>query len=69
VKVIYDPENDIIDMILSDEEVAESDEIREGIIVDYSKDGKIVSIEILDASEKVADPKGIQYEIKSQKVA
>ncbi|MHB8173794.1 MAG: DUF2283 domain-containing protein [Nitrospirota bacterium] len=55
--------------ILSDDAVAESDEIREGIIVDHSKEGKVVSIEILDASEKVADPKGIQYEIKSQKVA
>jgi len=69
VKVIYDPENDIVDFILSDESVAESDEIREGVIVDYSDDGKIVSIEILDASEKIADPKGIQYEIKSQRVA
>ena len=44
MKIIYDPENDIIDLILSQEEVAESDEIREGIIVDYSKEGKIVSI-------------------------
>ncbi len=69
MKVIYDPENDIIDVILSQEEVVESDEIREGVIVDYGKDGKIISIEILDASQKVADPKGIQYEIKSQKVA
>ncbi len=69
MKIIYDPENDIVDFILSDDAVAESDEIREGIIVDHSKEGKVVSIEILDASEKVADPKGIQYEIKSQKVA
>ena len=69
MKVIYGPENDIIDVILSQEEVVESDEIREGVIVDYGKDGKIISIEILDASQKVADPKGIQYEIKSQKVA
>ncbi len=69
MKVIYDPENDVVDFILSDEPVVESDEIREGIIIDYSEKGKIVSIEILDASEKVADPKGIQYEIKSQKVA
>ena len=69
MKIIYDPENNIMDFILSDEPVVESDAIREGIIIDYSKKGKIVSIEILDASETVADPKGIQYEIKSQKVA
>jgi uncharacterized protein YuzE len=69
VKVIYDPENDIVDFILSDDSIVESDEIREGVIVDYGRDGKIISIEILDASQKVTDPKGIQYEIKSQKVA
>ncbi len=69
MKVIYDPENDIIDVILSQEEVVESDEIREGVIVDYGTVRKRLSIEILDASQKVADPKGIQYEIKSQKVA
>ncbi len=69
MKVIYDPENDIIDLIFSDAAVSESDEIKDGIIVDYSQDGRIVSMEILDASQKMTDPKGIQYEIKSQKVA
>ena len=69
MKVIYDSESDILDLILTQDEVAESDEIKDGIIVDYSKDGKVVSIEILDASEKITDPKGIQYEIKTQKVA
>lgn len=69
MKVIYDAENDIIDLVLSDDAVSESDEIRDGIIVDYSAAGRIVSIEILDASQKVSDPKGIQYEIKAQKVA
>lgn len=69
MKVIYDTETDVMDLILSDEGVSESDEIRDGVIVDYSISGKIVSIEILDASQKIADPKGIQYEIKSQKVA
>ena len=69
MKVIYDSENDILDLILTEDPVAESDEIKEGIIVDYSKDGKVVSIEILDASEKITDPMGIQYEIKAQKVA
>ena len=58
-----------MELIFTQDDVAESDEIKEGIIVDYSKGGKIVSIEILDASEKITDPKGIQYEIKSQKVA
>ncbi|MBI5189613.1 MAG: DUF2283 domain-containing protein [Nitrospirae bacterium] len=69
MKIIYDPENDIIDLILGAGEVAESDEIREGVIVDYDSDGKVVSIEILDASEKVSDPMGIQYEVKARSAA
>jgi uncharacterized protein YuzE len=33
---------------------AKSDEVEEGIILDYDKKGKIVGIEILDASKKLA---------------
>ena len=66
MKVIYDPETDILDLIFRDKPVAESDEIREGIIIDYSKDGKIVSLEILDASEHITDPQSIAYEVKGR---
>ena len=44
MKVIYDSETDSLDLIFRDEAVAESDEVREGIIVDYNLDGKLVSI-------------------------
>ncbi|MDI6716178.1 MAG: DUF2283 domain-containing protein [Actinomycetota bacterium] len=54
-------------IILRDEEIAESDEIKEGVIIDYSREGKIVSIEIVDASEQITDPKGISYELKGEK--
>lgn len=70
MKVIYDPETDTLSIILRDEKVSESDEVRDGIIIDYSKDGKIVSIEIMDASEQVSEPQGILYELKGkEKVA
>jgi len=46
--------------------IAESDEVREGVIIDYSKDGKIVSIEILDASEQISEPQEILYEVKGK---
>ncbi len=65
MKVIFDPETDTLTLILKEDRVAESDEVREGIIIDYNKDGKIVSIEILDASE----PQGILYELKSKEKA
>jgi len=43
------------------------DELREGIIIDYGHDGKIVSMEILDASEQVPEPQDIFYELKGKK--
>ena len=69
MKVIFDPETDTLSIILRDEKISESDEVKDGIIFDYSKDGKIVSIEIMDASEQVSEPQGILYELKSKERA
>ena len=48
--------------------IEESDEISEGVIIDYGKDNKIVSIEMLDASENISEPQSFMYEIKGSKV-
>jgi len=69
MKVIYDEDTDTLSLIFRDEAVAESDEVREGIIVDYGRDGKMVSLEVLDASEHVAEPRAIAYEVKGHQVA
>ena len=45
MKVIYDPETDILDMILREGEIVESDEEKPGIILDYDAQGNIISIE------------------------
>ena len=66
MKVIYDPDTDILSLLLREEAVAESDELREGLIIDYGYDGRIVSVEILDASEHVAEPQGIAYELRGR---
>jgi uncharacterized protein YuzE len=50
--------------ILRDVPVAESDELQEGIILDYDKEGRIVSLELLDASEYVTEPVSVAYELK-----
>ena len=64
MKVIYDPQTDSLTIILRDVPVKESDEIRDGLIVDYGDDGRIVAIEMLDASENTTDPSALLYEIK-----
>jgi len=69
MKAIFDPETDTLSLIFREDRIAESDEVREGVIIDYSKDGKIVSMEILDASEQISEPQGILFEIKGKEKA
>lgn len=64
MKTIYDMETDTLNIIFREESIAESDEIKEEIIVDYNKEGKIISLEILDASEHIIEPLNFVYEFK-----
>ena len=59
MKVTYDTETDILHIVLSETSIDESDEDKPGIILDYDKDGEIVGIEILDASERMENPKSL----------
>ena len=51
MKLRYDEQVDILYIRLKETPYHESDEIKEGIIMDYDKEGNIIGIEILDASE------------------
>ena len=55
MKVIYDPEVDVLSVLLSDAPVAESDQDKPGIVLDYDSRGNIVSLEILDASKRIGE--------------
>ena len=59
----YDKEIDVIYIRLSDNKVAESDEDKQGIILDYDAVGNLVGIEILNASKKTSQPNGVIYEV------
>jgi uncharacterized protein YuzE len=56
MRVIYDPQTDTLTIILNEAPVAESDEDKPGIILDYDASGNVVSLEILDASRRVVQP-------------
>jgi uncharacterized protein YuzE len=48
----HDPKHDLLNIeFISEETIAESVEL-DGVIIDYSQDGKIVAIEILDAGKR-----------------
>ncbi|MBI2106350.1 DUF2283 domain-containing protein [Candidatus Woesearchaeota archaeon] len=47
----YDKEEDILNIQIQDKGYWKSIELPNGIVIDVTKDGKIISIEILRASE------------------
>jgi uncharacterized protein YuzE len=56
MRVRVDAGADAVYLNLTDRPVQESEEIVEGIVVDYDAEGRIVGIEILDASKRTNDP-------------
>jgi len=65
MKVVYDRETDTLIVVFSDTPVAESDEDKPGVILDYDAAGNLVSLEILDASRRVGVPTQIEYQVVS----
>lgn len=63
MKVTYDPGTDTLTVILKDDvQVAESDEDKPGVILDYDSEGNLVSLEILDASKRVTEARKIEFQ-------
>ncbi len=61
---VFDPRADALTVILRDEaQVAESDENKPGVILDYDGECDLVSIEIIDASRRVTDTRKIEFEV------
>jgi len=63
MKITYDTEVDVLQIVFSDAPVEESDEDRPGIILDYDKKGNIVGLEILDASRRMENPRSVEYAV------
>ncbi|MEK7251400.1 MAG: DUF2283 domain-containing protein [Bacteroidota bacterium] len=66
MKVIYDPHADTMNVIFREERIKESDEVREGVVVDFGYDGNIVGFEILNATQHVAQPRALTFELKTE---
>ena len=59
MKVNYDEATDTLTVVLRDAPVVESDEDKPGVILDYDAEGNLVSIEVLDASTRVEEPRSV----------
>ena len=64
MKVSYDPKTDTLSFILKEgASVAESDEEKPGVILDFDTQGDLVSMEILDASRRVTEARKVEFQI------
>ena len=61
MKVTYDPEVDVLRILFRDAPIEESDEDKPGVILDYDKEGNMVGLEVLNASQRVENPRGVDY--------
>ena len=54
MKTIYDSESDALYVRFAEAPVVESEEVADGVVLDFDAEGRIVAIELLDASKHIA---------------
>ena len=63
MKATYDRQTDTLTVILRDGvRVMESDEDKPGVILDYDDRGNLVSLEVLDASQRVSEASKMEFQ-------
>ncbi|NEP60014.1 MAG: DUF2283 domain-containing protein [Symploca sp. SIO2G7] len=63
MKVIYDPDRDILQIAFVSTIVEETTQISPGLVLDYDGDGQVVGLEIRRASTKTDSPYAISFNI------
>jgi uncharacterized protein YuzE len=63
MKTTYDRQTDTLTVILREGvRVAESDEDKPGVILDYDDRGNLVSLEVMDASQRVSETNKMEFQ-------
>jgi len=65
MRLTYDPEVDVLRILFSNAPIEASDEDNPGVMIDYDKGGNIVGLEILDASQRLDNPRTADYAVRS----
>ena len=65
MNVVYDRKTDTLQVQLKSTAVAECNEDKPGIILDFDTAGDLVAIEIPDASKRVADVDSMLFRVAS----
>ena len=54
MKTTYDPDADALYLRFADASIVESEEVSDGIVLDFDAEGRIVAIEVLDARKHLS---------------
>lgn len=63
MRVQYDPTADAMYIRLAEGTLADSDEVREGVVLDYEASGRVLGIELLDVSRRADNPREMAFEL------
>ena len=63
MKVIYDPDKDILQIAFVTTVIEETTQIAPGLVLDYDEDGQMIGLEIRKASTKVDSPYAISFDV------
>jgi uncharacterized protein YuzE len=61
MKVVYDPDKDIVQIAFKEATIEETAQIAPGLVLDYDEDGHVIGLEIKKASTKMDTPYAISY--------
>src|SRR5438067_11104746 len=59
MKVTYDSEVDVLRILFRNAPIEEIDEDKPGVILDYDTEGNIVGLEVLNASQRIENPRAL----------
>lgn len=63
MQVTYDARTDTVTVIFKEgAAIAESEEDRSGVILDYDERGELVSLEVVDASRRITEPRKVEFQ-------
>lgn len=65
MRINYDESDDAMYIRFSEAKYYQSDEVREGVILDFDKSGRIIALEVLDVSKRLpkASLDSINFEV------
>jgi uncharacterized protein YuzE len=63
MKIEYDQQADAMYIRLRAGDVAESEEVRPGVVLDFDAQGQVLGIEMLDVSKRIDNPRELSMEL------